>query len=193
LVGLLAIGAWLGPPPGAIDWSVSLFGRDRLLLALALLLLVIMIGAATWKWLPGVHQKAIGLIKRYVRKNPAQWTWKKLCTILLIGYVYSMASTLLLVVAYWAAFKALTVSVPVSAAFWLVCAVSLAVLVPLTVNGLGLQEGIFVLVLGQYGISAEAALGVALFIRLLTLIYSALGGLMAIGMPIRQQKSTILL
>lgn len=52
--------------------------------------------------------------------------------------------------------------------------------IPFSINGLGISEGAYVLCLTQAGISAPAALSIALFMRAKNIILSAIGGLLFI-------------
>jgi glycosyltransferase 2 family protein len=94
----------------------------------------------------------------------------------LVAYFYSVFALILLVITYWCIFQSLGVSAPVSMIVWLIVMVSLALLLPVTINGLGLQESVFVMVLSNYGITTTMALAIALLVRALQVISSLLGG-----------------
>ena len=86
-----------------------------------------------------------------------------------------------LVLANWVAFAAFRLDISLGAAVWVVVIVSLALLLPIAVNGLGLMEATYVVLLAQYDVSASAALGVALLMRVLMLFFSLVGGLVSLG------------
>ena len=61
--------------------------------------------------------------------------------------------------------------------------VPLLSMVPISLNGLGVAEGVFVAVYGALGVVPDAALAAALLRRLVDLMNSALGGLIWLGGP----------
>jgi uncharacterized protein (TIRG00374 family) len=106
-----------------------------------------------------------------------------------VGYLLSFISHLSLVVVHWLLFWALGLDVSLGAAIWVVLIAAVSLLLPITVNGLGLQESIYVVVLGYYGVSAPAALGIGLLIRMLMLICSLFGGVLFLGWQVQRPRS----
>jgi uncharacterized protein (TIRG00374 family) len=62
--------------------------------------------------------------------------------------------------------------------FWILCSVQVLSLLPISVNGLGIREGVLVFVLGQQGVSAELAVSLSLGSFVLRLIMCLTGGIM---------------
>jgi glycosyltransferase 2 family protein len=73
--------------------------------------------------------------------------------------------------------RALSLDVPLSAVAVFVPLVSLAGMVPVSVNGLGVREALYILLFGKIGVSAELAVSLALLYLAVTLISSLPGGL----------------
>jgi uncharacterized membrane protein YbhN (UPF0104 family) len=185
---LVLIGWWLGLPPGMdLRHIGALRGTYGGYLAV-LLGVAVAAGLVLSRFAPMVRTKAqTALAASGWQSSSSVWTGS-LFVKSAGAYGYSALSNACLACAYWSAMYALGQTAPAGAAVWLVCAVSLSLLVPLTVNGLGVQEGVFVLVLSRYGVLVEAALAIALFLRLLTLLFSGLGGILALGNPLRMRK-----
>lgn len=100
---------------------------------------------------------------------------------LLKTYVLSVFSNLSLIAAHWAVLQALGSALSPGAAIWLVIIGSLSLLVPISINGLGVLESVFVVVLAAYSVSAPVALASALLIRALGVLFCLLGGLISLG------------
>ncbi|MCC7205978.1 MAG: flippase-like domain-containing protein [Anaerolineae bacterium] len=60
--------------------------------------------------------------------------------------------------------------------------------IPFSLNGLGVREGVFVFFLGLLGVGAAPALGVALMIRLIVLVQAFGGGLIFLAREVRQRR-----
>jgi uncharacterized protein (TIRG00374 family) len=186
---LLFVGLWFGAPPGLVAHLQAPLPDDRVVLALGIIAVCVLAATLLWRSSPALHA-LISRLKERLRKRFAVGRDEKLVKRLLGrcpgAYAISALSNICLALAYWCALFALGQTVPPGAAAWLLCVASLALLVPVTVNGLGLQEGIFVVVLSHYGVTAAAALGVALLLRLLGIMYSGLGSIFVLHTPLRQ-------
>lgn len=97
---------------------------------------------------------------------------------LLFDLMLQSAVTLVLTIAsLYALLAALGYSVPIGS-FAAVIAVATAIdLVPISLNGLGVREGVYVFFLGLLGIPGAVAAAFAILIRLLVLIQALAGGL----------------
>jgi glycosyltransferase 2 family protein len=73
--------------------------------------------------------------------------------------------------------RALSLSIPLTAVAVFVPLVSLAGMVPVSVNGLGVREALYILLFGRIGISAELAVALALLYLGVTVVASLPGGL----------------
>jgi glycosyltransferase 2 family protein len=98
-----------------------------------------------------------------------------------VGYGFSVLAQSFLVFAHWAVLRAVGVEVSFGVAVWLVLIVSISILLPISINGIGVQENLYVILLGQYGVNAIAGVGVALMIRLLMILFSLAGGLLTMA------------
>jgi len=96
---------------------------------------------------------------------------------LLSGFGLSVISQVFLIGSVRAALLAFDLSLPINVPMWLMILSSLSLFLPVTVNGLGIVEGIYVTVLKIYEIPATAALGTALLLRVAGIGISFLGGL----------------
>lgn len=72
---------------------------------------------------------------------------------------------------------ALSLTVPLSAVAVFVPLVSLAGMVPVSVNGLGVREALYILLFGKLGVPADLAVSLALLYLAVTLVASLPGGL----------------
>jgi hypothetical protein len=62
--------------------------------------------------------------------------------------------------------------------FWIVSFVSLILLIPVSVMGLGLREGSFVIFLGMIGIADVKSLSLSLLVSLMLIVIASFGGVM---------------
>lgn len=76
--------------------------------------------------------------------------------------------------------RSLDLSIPIGGLVSIVMVATVASLIPLTVNGLGIREGVYVWGLGRYGIESHAALALALLVLGLLLAASVAGGIVYI-------------
>ena len=72
---------------------------------------------------------------------------------------------------------ALSLSIPLTAVAVFVPLVSLAGMVPVSVNGLGVREALYILLFGRIGVPAELAVSLALLYLVITVVASLPGGL----------------
>jgi hypothetical protein len=91
--------------------------------------------------------------------------------IIAVATVYQLAPVL----AAWFATRALGLHLPMVALLAFTPVVAIAQVLPLSLNGLGIREGAFVLFLGPLGVSAGQAVAVGLIVYALTLAVSLLG------------------
>ncbi len=103
------------------------------------------------------------------------------------AFVYQ-ASTVLSV---WFAVRTLSVSIPVAAVIAFAPAVAMAQVVPVSVGGFGVREGMLVLFLGPLGTSTGQAVGVGLLWYVMMLLASLLGApAFAVGHRHRAKEGT---
>lgn len=82
----------------------------------------------------------------------------------------------------------LDINLPFSEWCWIFSAISVIVFLPVTVGGVGLREGGFVFLLGEFGVSGEKALALSLSLFALRIIGALAGGI--IDFMIRDKKNS---
>ncbi len=189
-LGVIAlIGLWLGLPPRFNLQSVLTVNESWLI---GLILVSLMAGlAAFFLFWRSRRVRARLLIWRERLKNYSHTTsWPAL----LGGALgLSIISSLSIALGNWLLMQAATLSVPFHAAIWTFLLGSLSLLLPISVNGLGVMESSYVLVLAGYGVTTTSAVGVALLLRALMIVFSLLGGgVWLIGSRRPTMRSTIM-
>jgi uncharacterized membrane protein YbhN (UPF0104 family) len=91
--------------------------------------------------------------------------------VLAVAMIYQLST----VVAVYLATRALGLHLPLAALLTFTPAVAIAQVLPLSLNGLGVREGAFVVFLGPLGVSAGQAIAVGLLVYAMTLTVSLLG------------------
>ena len=86
--------------------------------------------------------------------------------------------------------RALALDVPFAAIAVFVPLVSLAGMVPVSVNGLGVREALYILLFGRIGVPAETAVSLALLYLAVTFLASLPGGLAYVMQPARARTLT---
>lgn len=183
-LGLLALGAfvlpglWLGLPPGL---ALRLSRLDmRIGGGLAAGGLIVLGLGGGWLWQrPLLRRRVADALTRRLGGAPGEQGagWLQRAS---GGLGLSLLSNGALVVAYCLALRAVGIGVTPVAALWLLLAGSLSLLLPVAVNGLGLQEGVYVVLLAHYGVAPAVGLSFALVIRMLIVLPSILGGLLSL-------------
>lgn len=84
------------------------------------------------------------------------------------------------ILAQWFVALAIGISIGLAGLAAIICLVALIVLVPISLNGLGLQEGAFVFFLTQTGVPLELSLVYGLLTRVLIVAAGAIGGLVLV-------------
>jgi len=186
---------WLGLPPGLhiANSIIHVFVDWQNLLAISLFVgaIVILLALSVWRRFPSIRTLTVRFIKRFQSSDKIpRWTLRRGSSLLIGAYGLSVGSQLMLVAAHWAILHALNIVIMPGAAIWLVLIVSLSMFIPITVNGMGIQEGLYVILLGHYGVPATAALGVAVLIRLFMLFYSLLGGVLSLSLNVLGRYET---
>jgi uncharacterized protein (TIRG00374 family) len=181
LSALLGVGLWAGPPPGLslrIDGLISAFsGWNSLLTGMLLIAAVGLLGLTTWHRLSSLRARLMGAFTRFVQTvNWSQWTigrWSRLFT---GGYVFSVLAHMCMVAATWVLLRAVGIEVTPAASVWLVLVSALSLLFPIAINGLGVQEAVFVTILSAYDIPSTPALLAALLGRVVQVLFVLAGG-----------------
>ena len=80
------------------------------------------------------------------------------------------------VLLYWLLVEALGISLNVVTLGWMRSVVTLAIMVPVSIGGLGVRDGMLVLLFGLYGVAQESALAFAILAFLMTVLFPAIVG-----------------
>ena len=180
---ILAIGLWLGPPAElnvgkfytVLPYALWILGGILVTLAIVGLPLLIF-----WRATPHLRQRLekfrVALTFHKLKSFDLGY-WTRLFS---TSFALAACSQLSLVAAYWMALQALSIQSPVGASFWLVLIGSASLLLPISINGLGLQEGIYVVLLASYAVPTTVALAFGILIRLQMVFFALIGGLLSL-------------
>ena len=97
----------------------------------------------------------------------------------------SVLFQLLVVLVYYFSGIALSIDISIQTLLFVVPLVSLATLIPVSLNGLGLREASFAYLLSFSGVEPENAISMSLFVYFVSIIFSALGGFIFINLKSR--------
>lgn len=98
------------------------------------------------------------------------------------AFALSLATQLAGVAAYLLVARSVGIELPLVTLGWIRSAVMLATMLPVSLGGIGVREGAFLLLLAPYGVSQEAALALSLLVFATTLAgVATLGGLLEAG------------
>ncbi len=197
IIGLSTLGAvfilglWLGLPMGVKIEKVSdLYQTWRV--PIWVILLISLAGFLILVGFIGVRRLVFKTFKFMADlSNPANFPrlkrshWVKLLS---GAYGISIVAQALHIGAYWVILEALGIQVPLSASIWLVLFGSTIILLPISINGLGVQESAYVLVLTAYKVDTTLSIGFALTVRILLTLFSLAGGLFLIGSNLNISK-----
>lgn len=187
-IGLLGLplfvvpGLWLGLPPYVLQLIPSLMDSTHPNWSLVILALGMVVGASGL----GLYHYRRRLSELFAKYLPLQSVadpedlGKGRLHLLIRAYLLTTFSHLGIVAAHVAVIYALSGVFAPGAAIWVTLIASIALFLPISVNGLGILESVFVVVLGAYGFAAPTALAIALLMRGLSIFYSLLGGLLSL-------------
>jgi glycosyltransferase 2 family protein len=170
-IGLVACGARLlvgDTGPVVVVAAVTALG----VLVVAALVLTFgerLVGSGTATWF-GVRPKLRRILGAIVRgsRNRRALRW---------GILAGFGAQVLGLAAHLSLAAALDLDVPVAVMATGLLVATLAATVPVTINGLGIREGVWVWVLGAYGVAAGDALAFAILVLAMSLASSAIGGI----------------
>jgi glycosyltransferase 2 family protein len=110
-----------------------------------------------------------------------RWQWRALSAVL----VLSVALQLVRAFSIWACGEAVGVSLSPTVYIILGPLLFLIMMVPITINGLGVRESFFVFFLGRFGIDADAAFAVGFLFFTVTIIAALPGGVILASRSLR--------
>jgi len=97
----------------------------------------------------------------------------------------ALASQLLFVAATWLIDRGMGVGVDPIHYVYVVPLAAVAVTAPVSINGIGVREGVYIYYLGQIGVPAASAAAVAIALFVMNTLLAALGGLAWASSPVR--------
>lgn len=166
LIGLMIKPSLLDVPHAWISIVISLVTVGALLIILVVAGSPHLAGrfAKHQNWMRFVGAVHIGVDR--MRREPA-----RAASVLLAALAYQAS----VVAAVWCAVHSLGVSVPDASVLAFVPAVAMAQVLPISLSGLGIREGLLVLLLHPLGVPTGKAIGVGLLWYGMTLVVSLLG------------------
>lgn len=93
------------------------------------------------------------------------------------------------VIYYYLITKGLHIDVPLVGLFMIIPVALIVMMIPISVNGIGLREAVFVVLLGIFGVTKEQALAFSFVVFILILIQGVIGGI--VYMTRRREESKV--
>jgi glycosyltransferase 2 family protein len=186
LSALFVLGLWGGLPPD-LDFGISrrlgvFIGWNGLTLFLVVLAALLVAGLLAWQCWPAARARILDLLaRRTAAWDVPRWGVLQWLQHLVGAYLLSVGSHIGTVAAIWAALGAMRVDLPPGAAIWLVVISSMSLLLPIAVNGIGVVESVYVIVLSSYAVAPSVGLSVALVVRVIGLLVSLAGGVLMLN------------
>jgi uncharacterized protein (TIRG00374 family) len=177
----LALGGIVLAVAIGLPLALRLFSDHRLQDALLGIVGVSGLGVAALLIIPAAFLARMAQVKGFRRLARLVTTTQSLFTFrrfIVIGFGSSLLVQLFLVVAFQLIARDLGAPLSFPEAFAAVPAMTLVSLIPLTLAGWGAREGMSVLLLAFFGISAENALATSIIYGLMTLAVSCLGAIL---------------
>ena len=143
-----------------------------LLVFAALIALVLAPGVRAWLERVLPEGRARALHRVFEHMNASLRDWRTVAQVLALSFVFQ--ATVVLVA--WAGFQAIGVPAPLGACFLFIPIISAIQLVPVSLNGLGVREGAYVVFFGSIGIGRIEAAAASLLFGILVAVVSLIGG-----------------
>ncbi|MEI7863215.1 MAG: lysylphosphatidylglycerol synthase transmembrane domain-containing protein [Planctomycetota bacterium] len=175
LAGLTALGVLAGTALAAMEWSLPWF--QTLLVGAGLLLaawLPMRLGIASLNRLAGVFPEGHPAKRFIAQLLPYQEQPELLTHAFLWSLLVQVGSTLTVVLVG----KSLGVTLPLVTWFAVVPLVALAMVLPISVSGVGIREGGLAFLLAPHGVAAEKAVAIGLLWFLTTICCGLVGGVL---------------
>jgi len=174
---------------GLFFWALST-PKDLNLLVLSMVIILFGLGSfcslifidrdqRVIKWLLGLANKVYVLPKlnRFVENLSGLGRIPSGSLIFMIAI--SMASQLLNVLVFFLLLESIDLDVPFVSIGWIRSVVVLVTMIPISISGMGLREGSFIILLGVYGISEDSAFAYSIIVFAVTRVLPGLlGGLL---------------
>ncbi|OGD86148.1 hypothetical protein A2164_01560 [Candidatus Curtissbacteria bacterium RBG_13_35_7] len=152
-----------------------------LLFSISIFTIFLLLKKETWITLLGKLRFALGsrakrftflpkLQKSFERISDFEFLW---LNIILISFIFHLIATF----SIWLIGMALGVNLDFFQLIWIYAFVSILLLVPITIGGLGLRESGFIFFLGLLGIKAEVAVSLSILLFASQFFFAIIGGL----------------
>lgn len=188
-IGLLGLslfiipGLWLGLPETIVErvaqdvWELM----NRPFIVITSVIVAATIGGGlVYRYASRIREPLLRLLQGQIADPAVRWSRQEWFGALFKAFTLSVLSNLSTIAAHWAMLEALNITISPGAAIWLVIMSAVSMLIPLSINSLGLVESVFVIVLMAYDVPPEPALAVALLSRIFLIFYSLLGGALSL-------------
>ena len=162
LVTYGAVAALLVPEATAAIPGLPLYLGGILCAMLVIMWMVFGSGEKLLRWFLGIESRLLSIPQRIVRKvSDALALYKGRGDALVKGLLISYGIQFNVVVHFIVITLALGLDVPPLAMFVIIPVATLIMLMPVSINGIGVREAILVFMFGIYGVSAESAIAFA--------------------------------
>ncbi|MEM8758172.1 MAG: lysylphosphatidylglycerol synthase transmembrane domain-containing protein [Planctomycetota bacterium] len=104
------------------------------------------------------------------------------------AFVSSVVLQLNVVLMHWLIASALAIEINFVTLVLVVPLALIVMLAPVTINGIGIREGIFTVLLAAYGVSETQAVAMALLVYAVFLLHGILGGMVVLGGTIHRRN-----
>ncbi len=159
-------------PPGRVT-IVELGAMLAALGGIMVVLIVLCTGLMSNRSIPILPDSMTARLHPLVQESRLFWDKAKTVVVVILTTV---AFLIVSILAYFSAAQVINSSATLLSLVVVVPLVTLLTMVPVSINGLGIREGGFVLLLGRFGVAAEEALIISLIIYFISLLLSICGG-----------------
>jgi uncharacterized protein (TIRG00374 family) len=185
LIALLIVGVWLGVPPIInlknieVDLPAGIIMKGLIFTVIFVVVIISLYPhfTSTLRSKISNYNEAIISFIKTQRTITELYKW---LIFVGVGIFFSVISHFGIVASHWLLFLALGLITSLDAVIWMVLISSVSVVIPISINGLGLQESLYIILLSSYGISQENSLLIALLFRAFMVAFSVLGGMFSL-------------
>jgi len=172
------VAAFLSPEiqsaiPGIVFYMGLILGA-----MLTVLWVVFGSGAALVDWFLALRLGPLSFAQRLAEKLYSGFTlFKGRGDVLFKAVLWSLVLQFNVIFHFWIMAYALSLDIPVAAMFIIVPIANILMLIPISINGIGLREAIFVFLFGIYGVATESSVAYAWIALGMILVQGVVGGL----------------
>jgi len=172
------VAAFLSPEiqsaiPGIVFYMGLILGA-----MLTVLWVVFGSGAALVDWFLALRLGPLSFAQRLAEKLYSGFIlFKGRGDVLFKAVLWSLVLQFNVIFHFWIMAYALSLDIPVAAMFIIVPIANILMLIPISINGIGLREAIFVFLFGIYGVATESSVAYAWIALGMILVQGVVGGL----------------